>query len=96
MHRQQMHGYSAMGSQTLATAVCPSCHKDYHSRRRMLRHLRYGSRKCGLAFLDVEPTLPLLDAEIIQELLSQEQNERKLAKARGRAPDLANIPPVQS
>lgn len=95
MHRQQKHGYSAMGSRTLATAICPVCNFDYHSRRRMLRHLRYGSRTCALAFLAVEHTLPLLDAETVQEILAQEQDERKKAKARGRAPDLANIPPVQ-
>ena len=56
-HRSKMHGYRSPLAMRICTTHCPSCCVEFHSRHRLISHLRrHGSNnKCAVAVLMLPP-----------------------------------------
>ena len=61
--------------------VCPICLLDFHTRTRLLNHLKYRSKLCATTLLSSE--VPLISRENADELDSKERDFHRALYARG-------------
>ena len=68
-HASHKHGYVSPLKARIRTPVCPCCHWDFHTKARLLHHLRRegGNNRCAISDCAHVPILCPAEAEHIEK-----------------------------
>ena len=90
-HKQRAHGAEHPAQRYAAGSFCHSCCTEFHSRPRLVLHLRHSSAACLRAWM---AALPPLDDQVLSELRAAEKEERGELRAERRSFHKAWLPAV--
>lgn len=89
VHRRQKHGVRDETRSYFHVSICRACQNNYHSRSRLLLHLRY-SQRCR----DMLPMVaPMLESDAVERLDAANRKLHQQNRKRGLQPFFAECPP---
>ena len=77
VHSRILHGRTNAADQRVTGSICLRCHKQFHSRPRLVAHLQRGSSECLASYLD---HVPPLDESVFRALKQEDALNRERRK----------------
>ena len=91
VHSRILHGHTNAADQRVTGSICLRCHKQFHSRPRLVALLQRGSSECLASYLD---HVPPLDESVFRALKLEDALDRKRRKNLGLTDLHADLPVV--
>ena len=92
VHSRILHGHTNAADQRVTGSICLRCHKQFHSRPRLVAHLQRGSPECLASYLD---HVPPLNESAFRALKQEDALDRKRRKNLGLTDLHADLPVVR-